>query len=48
MENFENKLKLTEKTLKNVRGIFDKEDIENKLKDLEKLLSKKIFGKIKT
>ena len=37
MENFENILIITEKSLSNIRGIFDKEDIETKLKELEEI-----------
>ena len=48
MENFENILIITEKSLSNIRGIFDKEDIETKLKELEEISLKKDFWKDKS
>ena len=45
MENFETILTQAQKSLRNVRGIFDREDIQNKLKELEQLASKKDFWK---
>ena len=42
MESFENKLIVVERTLENIRGIFDKEDIK-KLTELEKNLLKENF-----
>ena len=47
MQNFDNKITTTEKSLKSIRGIFDKNNVENRLKEIEKLYKKKIFGKIK-
>ena len=47
MDNFETILNSAEKSLNNIRGIFDKENIEAKLSDLEQIINKKIFGKIK-
>ena len=47
MENFENILIITEKSLSNIRGIFDKEDIATKLKELEET-SQKDFWKDKS
>ena len=47
MENFESILLITEKSLGNIRGIFDKENIENKIKELDIISSKENFGKIK-
>ena len=43
MENFENILAITEKSLKNIRGIFDRENIENQNKELEKISLKGKF-----
>ena len=37
MENFDTILTVTEKSLKNIRGIFDSENIENKIKELQKI-----------
>ena len=48
MENFENILIITEKSLSNIRGIFDKEDIATKLKELEEISLKKDFWKDKS
>ena len=45
MDNFENTLNLAKKTLNNIRGIFDKENIEEKLKELEKISNDKNFWK---
>ena len=47
MDNFETILNLTEKSLNNIRGIFDKEDIDNKLKELERVSLQKDFWKDK-
>ena len=47
MESFENKLIVVERTLENIRGIFDKEDIKKKLIELEKNLLKENFWKDK-
>ena len=47
MQNFENKLNSTEKTLKNIRGIFDKFQVELKLKEIEITLQKDNFWKNK-
>ena len=38
---------MTEKSLNNIRGIFDKENIEIKLKELEKISSKEDFWRDK-
>ena len=43
MENFESNLALIEKSLKNIRGIFDKEKIEDKITELEKNIFKRKF-----
>ena len=48
MQNFENKLNNLEKNLKNIRGIFDRNKVENKIKELEIASQKKTFGKIKS
>ena len=37
MENFDTILQLAEKSLNNIRGIFDNENIEKKLKELEQI-----------
>ena len=47
MENFENNLAKAHNTLKNIRGIFEKNQIVNKLKDLEKVLLEENFWKDK-
>ena len=47
MENFENKLLIVQKVLENIRGIFDKNKIELKLKDLEEINQKENFWKDK-
>ena len=47
MDNFETILNLTEKSLNNIRGIFDKEDIDNKLKELDRVSLQKDFWKDK-
>ena len=47
MENFETTLSLAEKSLNNIRGIFDKENVESKLKKLETITSKENFWKDK-
>ena len=38
---------ITERSLKNIRGIFDKENIEAKIKELEKISLKENFWKDK-
>ena len=44
MQNFETKISLTEKTLNNIRGIFDKNNVKIKLKEFEeKLLTRKFL-----
>ena len=46
MQNFENKLiKILKRPLNNIRGIFEKNKIESKLKDIEKTLLNKNFWK---
>ena len=47
MENFDSILLITEKSLNNIRGIFDRENIEAKITDLEKIFKKKIFERQK-
>ena len=47
MDNFINKLSLTEKTLRILGGIFDKNDTKSKLKELEQTLQKENFWKDK-
>ena len=47
MQNFENKLISIDKSLKNIRGIFDKNQIESQLKELQKISLKKDFWKDK-
>ena len=47
MENLNSKILIAEKTLDNVRGIFDKNDIQNRLDGLEKSLLKENFWKDK-
>ena len=47
MENFESFLTQVEKSLNNIRVSLIKK-ISKKIKELEKLQTKKIFGKIKT
>ena len=37
MENFETIVTATEKSLDSIRGIFDKEDVERKIKELEQI-----------
>ena len=43
MESFENKLLKLENTLNNIRGIFEKNQVEVKLKEIEKTLQKRKF-----
>ena len=43
MQNFENKLISTEKSLNNIRGIFDKNRIRSKLKQIEEIVNKEDF-----
>ena len=45
MQNFDNKLAKSEKTLRNIRGIFDNNQVEIKLKEIEAALQQGIFGK---
>ena len=45
MENFESILNQAEKSLNNIRGIFDKQKIKSKLKELELISSKESFWK---
>ena len=47
MQNFETIIQMLKRSLKSVRGIFDKNNIESKVRDLENYFWKKIFGKIK-
>ncbi|MDC0943042.1 peptide chain release factor 2 [Pelagibacteraceae bacterium] len=47
MENFDSKLAVTEKSLNNIRGYLDKENIEIKLKELKEISSKENFWKDK-
>ena len=42
MQNFENKLAMTEKTLENVRGIFEKHQVEKTFR-IRKLLCRRVF-----
>ena len=48
MENFEDKILKVEKTLSNIRGIFDKNKVEFKLKELDKALLNENFWKNKS
>ena len=48
MENFDTILTISERSLNNIRGIFDKENVEEKIKELEQISLKKNFGKIKS
>ena len=43
MENFDTKLEVTEKSLNNIRGIFDKEKITTRIKELEKITLQRKF-----
>ena len=47
MENFESILSTTENSLNNIRGIFDKEKVEIKIKKLEEISQKENFWKDK-
>ena len=47
MENFESKISATEKSLKNIRGIFERENVSAKIQDLEKISLKENFWKDK-
>ena len=47
MENFDTKLEVTEKSLNNIRGIFDKEKITTRIQELEKITLKENFWKDK-
>ena len=47
MENFESTLAIIEKSLNNIRGIFDKENVESKIKELEQISLKENFWKDK-
>ena len=48
MENFDTILTISERSLNNIRGIFDKENVEEKIKELEQISLKKNFWKIKS
>ena len=43
MENFDNIFVASEKSLKNIRGIFDKEDVETKIRELEQVFKRKFW-----
>ena len=45
MDNFDTYLNLAKKSLNNIRGIFDKENIDEKLKELEKISNDENFWK---
>ena len=45
MENFETIIAITEKSLNNIRGIFDKENVESKIIELEQISLKENFWK---
>ena len=47
MENFETILSFTERSLNNIRGYFDKENVETKIRELEKISLKENFWKDK-
>ena len=47
MENFANKLETVKKASKTSGGIFDKNKVEIKLKEIEKTLQSENFGKTK-
>ena len=47
MQNFESKIITVERTLKTLGGIFERNEVEIKLKEIEVILQKKIFGKIR-
>ena len=47
MESFENKLLKIENTLNNIRGIFDKNQVETRLADIENTLQQENFWKDK-
>ncbi|MDC0937736.1 peptide chain release factor 2 [Pelagibacteraceae bacterium] len=47
MQNFENKLEITVKTLNSIRGYLDKNNVETKLKELEQTLLQENFWKDK-
>ena len=47
MQNFETKISSTEKTLNNIRGIFDKNNVKIKLKEFEEKLLQENFWKDK-
>ena len=47
MENFETIVTATEKSLDSIRGIFDKEDVERKIKELEQISLNENFWKNK-
>ena len=48
MQNFENRISQAEKTLNNIRGIFEKNNIHSKLKEIEKILLGENFWKDKS
>ncbi|MDC0385570.1 peptide chain release factor 2 [Pelagibacteraceae bacterium] len=47
MENFENIISITQKTLNNIRGYLDNEKVEDKIDELEKITLKENFWKDK-
>ena len=47
MENFDSILSITEKSLNSIRNIFDKENVETKIKELEQISLKENFWKDK-
>ena len=47
MENFESLLTVLEKSLENIRGIFDRENVETKIRELENISLKENFWKDK-
>ena len=47
MQNFETKISLTEKTLNNIRGIFDKNNVKIRLIEFEEKLLQENFWKDK-
>ena len=48
MDNFDNILIIAEKTLKNIRGIFDKNKVDTEIKKLEAKLLEENFWKNKS
>ena len=47
MENFDTILTISERSLNNIRGYLDKENVEEKIKELEQISLKKNFWKDK-